>query len=127
MTSRHLVECCLLSPSGRSTATPTEDLSAIPDFEGPGRVILTGAYTDLALNPGITGAIDTVDVNTLASTLDATILTTGTIGQGSGGLDLRDLQNPIFSYAGLYDLGAPRGGPFREILASTFIRQRNTR
>ena len=43
--------------------------TANSDFEGAGRVILTGAYTDLALNPGITGATDTVDVNTLASTL----------------------------------------------------------
>ena len=73
---------------------------------------LTGAYTDLALNPGITGATDTVDVNTLASTLDATILTTGTSGLGQTvALTFVDLQNPIFSYAGLYDLGA-QGGTF---------------
>ena len=47
--------------------------SANSDSEGTGRVTLTGDYTDLALNPGITGATDTVDVNTLASTLDAII------------------------------------------------------
>ena len=76
-------------------------------------MILTGAYTDLALNPGITGAIDTVDINTLASTLDATILTTGTSGLGQTvALTFVDLQNPIFSYAGLYDLGA-QGGAFQ--------------
>ena len=56
--------------------------SALPNFEGTGQVTLTGAYTDLAGNPGITGATDTVDINTLASTLDATILTTGTSGLG---------------------------------------------
>ena len=50
---------------------------------------LTGAYTDLALNPGITGATDTVDVNTLASTLDATIVTNGIRPRAGGGLDLR--------------------------------------
>ena len=87
--------------------------TANPDFEGTGRVILTGAYTDLALNPGITGATDTVDINTLASTLDATILTTGTSGLGQTvALTFVDLQNPIFSYAGLYDLGA-QGGAFQ--------------
>ena len=86
--------------------------TANPDFEGTGQVTLTGAYTDLALNPGITGATDTVDVNTLASTLDATILTTGTSGLGQTvDLTFVDLQNPIFSYAGLYDLGA-QGGTF---------------
>ena len=74
---------------------------------------LDGAYTDLAGNPGITGATDTVDVNTLASTLDATILTTGTSGVGQTvDLTFVDLQNPIFSYAGLYDLGA-QGGAFQ--------------
>ena len=62
--------------------------TANPNFDGTGRVILTGAYTDLALNPGITGATDTVDVNTLASTLDATIVTTPPPGAG-GVLDLR--------------------------------------
>ena len=63
--------------------------SANSDFEGTGRVILTGAYTDLALNPGITGATDTVDVNTLASTLDATIVTSAIpLGQAAY-LDLR--------------------------------------
>ena len=87
--------------------------TANSNFEGTGRVILTGAYTDLALNPGITGATDTVDVNTLASTLDATILTTGTSGLGQTvDLTFVDLQNPIFSYAGLYDLGA-QGGAFQ--------------
>ena len=87
--------------------------TANPNFEGTGQVILTGAYTDLALNPGITGATDTVDVNTLASTLDATILTTGTSGLGQTvALTFVDLQNPIFSYAGLYDLGA-QGGTFQ--------------
>ena len=86
--------------------------TANPNFEGTGQVILTGAYTDLALNPGITGADDTVDVNTLTSTLDATILTTGTSGLGQVvNLTFVDLQNPIFSYAGLYDLGA-QGGTF---------------
>ena len=50
---------------------------------------LTGVYTDLALNPGITGATDTVDVNTLASTLDATIVTNAH-PLGAGGVpDLR--------------------------------------
>ena len=74
---------------------------------------LTGAYTDLALNPGITGATDTVDINTLPSTLDATILTTGTSGLGQVvNLTFVDLQNPIFSYAGLYDLGS-QGGAFQ--------------
>ena len=74
---------------------------------------MTGAYTDLALNPGITGANDTVDVNTLASTLDATIVTTDTIGLGQTvALTFVDLQNPIFSYAGLYDLDA-QGGTFQ--------------
>ena len=64
--------------------------TANSNFEGTGRVILTGAYTDLALNPGITGATDTVDVNTLASTLDATIVTTGIRGLGQAAyLDLR--------------------------------------
>ena len=63
--------------------------TANPNFEGTGRVIVTGAYTDLALNPGITGATDTVDVNTLASTLDATIVTNATrLGQAAC-LDLR--------------------------------------
>ena len=86
--------------------------TANPNFDGTGQVILTGAYTDLALNPGITGADDTVDVNTLTSTLDATILTTGTSGLGQTvDLTFVDLQNPIFSYAGLYDLGA-QGGTF---------------
>ena len=86
--------------------------TANSNFEGTGQVTLTGAYTDLALNPGITGATDTVDVNTLASTLDATILTTGTSGLGQAvTLTFVDLQNPIFSYAGLYDLGA-QGGTF---------------
>ena len=81
--------------------------TASPNSEGTGRVTLTGAYTDLALNPGITGATDTVDVNTLASTLDATIVTNGIpLGQ-TADLTFVDLQNPIFSYAGLYDLDAP--------------------
>ena len=65
------------------------NFTANPNFEGTGRVILTGAYTDLALNPGITGATDTVDVNTLASTLDATILTNAQRPRADGGLDLR--------------------------------------
>ena len=79
--------------------------TAIPNFDGTGQVILTGAYTDLALNPGITGADDTVDVNTLTSTLDATILTNGTSGLGqSVYLTFVDVPHPIFSYAGLYDL-----------------------
>ena len=57
---------------------------------------LDGAYTDLAGNPGITGASDTVEVNTLPSTLDATILTTGTSGVGQTvALTFVDLQNPI--------------------------------
>ena len=108
MTSRQLVERWILSLSSRSTPTPTRvSFYASPNFEGTGQVTLTGAYTDLALNPGITGATDTVDVNTLASTLDATILTTGTSGLGQTvALTFVDLQNPIFSYAGLYDLGA---------------------
>ncbi len=60
----------------------------------------------------MTGATDTVEVNTLASTLDATILTTGTSGVGQTvNLTFVDLQNPMFSYAGLYDLGA-QGGAF---------------
>ena len=81
--------------------------TANSDFEGTGRVIVTGAYTDLALNPGITGATDTVDVNTLASTLDATIVTDAIpLGQAAY-LTFVDLQNPIFSYAGLYNLDAP--------------------
>ena len=84
-----------------------------PNFEGTAQVTLDGAYTDLAGNPGITGASDTVDINTLASTLDATILTTGTSGLGQTvALTFVDLQNPIFSYAGLYDLGA-QGGAFQ--------------
>jgi Ca2+-binding RTX toxin-like protein len=84
-----------------------------PNFEGTGQVILTGAYTDLAGNPGITGADDTIAINTLASTLDATILTTGTSGLGQTvELTFVDLQNPMFSYAGLYDLGA-QGGAFQ--------------
>ena len=81
--------------------------TASPNSEGTGRVTLTGAYTDLALNPGITGATDTVDVNTLASTLDATIVTDAIpLGQAAY-LTFVDLQNPIFSYAGLYNLDAP--------------------
>ena len=81
--------------------------TADPHFDGTGTVILTGAYTDLALNPGITGATDTVDVNTLASTLDATIVTNAIpLGQAAY-LTFVDLQNPIFSYAGLYTLDAP--------------------
>src|SRR6185436_20862402 len=84
---------------------------ALPNFEGTGQVTLTGAYTDLAGNPGA-GTTDTVDVNTLASTLDATILTTATSGVGQTvNLTFVDLQNPMFSYAGLYDLGA-QGGAF---------------
>ena len=80
--------------------------TANSNFEGTGRVIVTGTYTDLALNPGITGVTDTVDVNTLASTLDATILTTAIpLGQ-TVSLTFVDSQNPIFSYAGLYDLDA---------------------
>ena len=112
MTSRHLVECCRpFHPINADTYQAT--FTANPDFEGTGQVILTGAYTDLALNPGITGATDTVDVNTLDSTLDATILTTGTSGLGQTvALTFVDLQNPIFSYAGLYDLGA-QGGAFQ--------------
>ena len=55
--------------------TYTAPFTALPNFEGTAQVTLTGAYTDLAGNPGVTGATDTVDVNTLASTLDATILT----------------------------------------------------
>ena len=48
-----------------------------------------------------------VDVNTPTSTLDATILTTGTrVGQVAL-LTFVDLQNPIFSYAGFYNLDAP--------------------
>ena len=81
--------------------------SANSDFEGAGRAILTGDYTDLALNPGITGATDTVDVNTLASTLDAIISTSAIpVGQAAY-LTFVDLQNPIFSYAGLYNLDTP--------------------
>ena len=87
-----------------------------PNFEGTGEVTLTGAYTDLAGNPGITGASDTVDINTLASTLDATMLTTGTSGLGQTvDLTFVDLQNPIFSYAGLYDLGAQGGAFLRDV------------
>ena len=88
---------------------------------------LTGAYTELDVNAGITGATDTVDVNTLASTLDATILTTGTSGLGqSVNLTFVDLQNPSFSYAGLFD-SAPRGCLLKGMLASTLIRQGNMR
>ena len=84
-----------------------------PNFEGTGQVTLTGAYADLAGNPGITGAHDTIAINTLASTLDATMLTTGTSGVVQVvELTFVDLQNPIFSYAGLYDLGA-QGGAFQ--------------
>ena len=108
--------------------TYTASFTALPNFEGTGQVTLTGVYTDLAGNPGITGATDTVDVNTLASTLDATILTTGTSGLGQTvDLTFVDLQNPIFSYAGLYDLGAQGGAFLKGMLASTLIRQRNTR
>ena len=93
--------------------TYTAQFLVQPNFEGTGQVILTGAYTDLAGNPGITGADDTVAINTLASTLDATILTTGTSGLGQTvALTFVDLQDPIFSYAGLYDLGA-QGGAFQ--------------
>ena len=93
--------------------TYTVKLLVEPNFEGTAQVTLDGAYTDLAGNPGITGASDTVDINTLASTLDATILTTGTSGVGQTvELTFVDLQNPIFSYAGLYDLGA-QGGIFQ--------------
>ena len=93
--------------------TYTVKLLVEPNFEGTAQVTLDGAYTDLAGNPGITGASDTVDINTLASTLDATILTTGTSGLGQTvALTFVDLQNPIFSYAGLYDLGA-QGGAFQ--------------
>ena len=93
--------------------TYTAQFLVQPNFEGTGQVTLTGAYTDLAGNPGITGASDTVEVNTLPSTLDATILTTGTSGLGQTvALTFVDLQNPIFSYAGLYDLGA-QGGAFQ--------------
>ena len=93
--------------------TYTMKLLVEPNFEGTAQVTLDGAYTDLAGNPGITGASDTVDINTLASTLDATILTTGTSGLGQTvALTFVDLQNPIFSYAGLYDLGA-QGGAFQ--------------
>src|SRR4029077_5887348 len=49
--------------------------TASPNFDGTGEVTLTGPYSDLTGNPGITGADDTVDINTLASTLDATMLT----------------------------------------------------
>ena len=93
--------------------TYTVKLLVQPDFEGTGQVTLTGVYTDLDLNAGIAGATDTVDINTLATTLDATILTTGTSGLGQTvTLTFVDLQNPIFSYAGLYDLGA-QGGAFQ--------------
>ena len=48
-----------------------------------------------------------VDVNTPTSTLDATIVTDATpVGQVAL-LTFVDLQNPIFSYAGLYNLDAP--------------------
>ena len=74
---------------------------------------LTGAYTTSLSIPASPGLTDTVDVNTLASTLDATILTTGTSGLGqTAALTFVDLQNPIFSYAGLYDLGT-QGGTFQ--------------
>src|SRR4029077_312739 len=90
----------------------TASFSALQNFEGTGQVTLSGPYTDLTGNPGITGADDTVGINTLNSTLDATILTTGTSGVGQVvELTFVDLQNPIFSYAGLYDLGA-QGGTF---------------
>ena len=72
---------------------------------------MTGVYTDLAGNPGITGASDTVNINIAKQhALDATILTIGTGGLGQTViLTFVDLQNPIFSYAGLYDLrGAQR-------------------
>jgi hypothetical protein len=60
----------------------------------------------------VTGATDTVEVNTLASTLDPTILTTGTSGLGQTvALTFVDLQDPTHSWAGLYDLGA-QGGTF---------------
>ena len=41
--------------------TYTATFSAHPNFEGTGQVTLTGAYTDLAGNPGVTGATDTVE------------------------------------------------------------------
>ena len=83
-----------------------------PNFEGTGQVILTGAYTDLAGNPGITGADDTVDINTLRqhARRDHTHHRHQRPGQ-TVALTFVDLQNPIFSYAGLYDLGA-QGGAF---------------
>ena len=89
--------------------------SANSDFDGTGRVTLTGVYADLAFNPGITGATDTVDVNTLASTLDATIVTDAIpLGQAAY-LTFVDLQNPIFSYAGLYTLDAPGDTFLRDV------------
>jgi plastocyanin len=93
-------------------ATYIASFQAPLNFEGTGQVTLTGPYTDLAGNPGVTGATDTVDINTLASTLDATILTTGTSGVGQTvALTFVDLQDPTFSWAGLFDLGA-QGGTF---------------
>src|SRR4029078_8824520 len=92
--------------------TYTALFTALPNFEGTAQVTLDGVYTDLAGNPGVTGATDTVEVNTLASTLDATILTTATSGVGQTvNLTFVDLQNPMFSWAGLFDLGA-QGGTF---------------
>ena len=107
--------------------TYTAKFSVQPNFEGTGQVTLMGAYTDLAGHPGITGASDTVDINTLDSTLDATILTTGSSGLGQTvNLTFVDLQNPIFSYAGLYDLGA-QGGIFQRDAGFDIDPSRNTR
>jgi plastocyanin len=93
-------------------ATYIASFQAPLNFEGTGQVTLTGPYTDLAGNPGVTGATDTVDINTLASTLDATILTTSTSDVGQTvALTFVDLQDPTFSWAGLFDLGA-QGGTF---------------
>jgi plastocyanin len=91
-------------------ATYTASFTAPLNFEGTGQVTLTGPYTDLAGNPGVTGATDTVDINTLASTLDATILTTGTSGVGQTvALTFVDLQDPTFSYGWVIRSRCPRG------------------
>ena len=53
--------------------TWTATFTATDDFDGTGSVTVTGAYTDLVLNVGATGAADTVDIDTTNPTATVVI------------------------------------------------------
>jgi hypothetical protein len=96
--------------------------TADSNIEGTARVILTGAYTDLVLNPGITLLTRSTSIKQ-HSRRDHT--TTGTSGVGQTvNLTFVDLQNPL-SMLGCTYPGA-QGGPSKDA-GSTSIRRGNTR